>query len=208
MNGQHSDKEQHRRRMDLTFSLLLMLGIVALTLLALWVQSLSHELKVSNDARDALAQQVEELGAEPVAGPPGSRGEPGKTVIGPQGEPGPSGPPGSPGPSGPPGKDGRNGAAGTDGISVTGSPGAPGMQGPPGPPGPPGADGKDGVDGQDGKDGVDGKDGQACPDGYSMQAPAYDPYALVCRMNGAPPPEDESPQPKAAALDPQRRVYA
>jgi hypothetical protein len=207
MNGRHSDPVQHHRRTDLIFSLFILCGIAALTLLALWVQSLANDLRVSNEARDALARQVEQLGAKPVAGPPGSRGEPGESVIGPKGDPGPAGPPG---PSGPPGKPGPKGDPGTDGMSVTGSPGADGSdgaQGPAGPPGPQGEPGPAGPQGEQGVPGPTGPAGPACPEGYSLQAPRYDPDALVCRRTGAPQPT-EQPQSQAAALDPQRRVYA
>ncbi|MCL3994865.1 hypothetical protein [Streptomyces lavenduligriseus] len=49
--------------------------------------------------------------------------------------------------------------------------------------------------------------GPACPDGYSLQAPAYDPAALVCRKDGAPQPDQPSNGngPQTHALDPQRR---
>jgi hypothetical protein len=33
----------------------------------------------------------------------------------------------------------------------------------------------------------------SCPEGYSWQTPEYDPYAKVCRQDGAPPPPDPSP---------------
>jgi outer membrane murein-binding lipoprotein Lpp len=118
-----------------------------------------------------------------------------------------------PGPQGPAGKPGEPGKAGPSGT--------------PGEPGEPGAAGADGVDGRDGKDGVDGKDGatgpagpqgergeqgppgpagQSCPEGYSWQTPEYDPDAVICRRDGAPPPDDK-PGPLSLALDPQRRQY-
>ncbi|GHA05675.1 hypothetical protein GCM10010389_51430 [Streptomyces echinoruber] len=75
-----------------------------------------------------------------------------------------------------------------------------GPQGPSGPSGPPGPAGKDGADGKD------GRDGQTCPDGYSPQAPSWDPDALVCRRDGAPPPE--SPTPSMLALPAERRRSA
>jgi hypothetical protein len=124
---------------------------VALAWILLSVQGLQDELRTSNDARDALAKQVQSLGGTPVAGPPGSRGEPGKTVIGARGPTGPSGPPGepaptitpSPGPGGPPGP---SGAPGADSTVA-------------GPTGPAGASGAPGQNGQDGKDGSDGTNG-------------------------------------------------
>jgi hypothetical protein len=205
----HADTTQHHRRMDVVFALLLMLGIIALTMLALWVQSLANELRVSNNARDALARQVQALGAKPVAGPPGSRGEPGETIIGPRGYAGPSGPPGPVGPSGGPGPKGDKGNTGS---TATGSPGANGVDGQPGPAGPQGQAGPAGPQGPAGETGAQGEPGPAgpaCPDGYSLETPSYDPNALVCRRDDAPDPGDSSSNtPQAAALDPSRRVYA
>ncbi|AZM53348.1 hypothetical protein DMA15_12765 [Streptomyces sp. WAC 01529] len=121
----------------------------------------------------------------PIPGPAGPRGA--------RGEQGDQGEPGKPGatPDTVPGPSGAKGDQGEPGATVTG---------PPGPAGPPGADGKDGTNGRDGADGADGKSGQTCPDGYSLQAPDYDPDALVCRRDGAPPPEDPSPTPSPSAL--------
>ncbi|UDM00095.1 collagen-like protein [Streptomyces longhuiensis] len=120
-----------------------------------------------------------------VPGPRGPQGAPGK--------PAPTITP-SPGPQGAPGAD----------STVPGPPGADStVPGPSGPPGPVGQDGKDGTDGTDGT--------TQCPDGYTWQAPADDPDALVCRKAGAPPPEQPAPEdtpPTAAGLDPQRRQYA
>lgn len=177
------------------------------------IRDLQHDLVVANGARDALARQVQGLGATPVAGKPGSRGDIGPS--GPSGSPGPSGASGSPGRTGADGKDGSDGSDGTDGASATGSPGAagasgaPGVAGPAGPQGEPGPAGKDGSDGQDGSDGADGQDGQTCPDGYTLQTPSWDADALVCRREGSSSPSDEpSPSSSSLALDPQRRQYA
>lgn len=211
MSGLHQDPVQQHRRVDLLFGFVMLAGLTLLALLAVWVQDLGDELRVSNEARDALARQVQQLGEKPIAGPPGSRGEPGKSVVGPSGPPGPTGPPGPVGASGKPGKDGTDGddgANGVDGVSATGSPGEPGVTGPAGPAGPAGPQGEPGPAGPAGANGQDGKDGQMCPSGYSLQAPSYDPDALVCRKDGAPDPPVEEDPPQAAALDPQRRVYA
>lgn len=217
MSGLHKDASNHRR-VDMAFGVVMLAGLTMLTLLAIWVQDLAEELRISNEARDALARQVQQLGEKPVAGPPGSRGEPGESVIGPSGPPGPVGPPG---PTGAPGRNGRDGEDGTDGVSATGEPGipgspgvsgAPGVAGPPGPqgePGPAGPPGPTGPAGADGQDGQDGRDGQTCPTGYSLQVPQWDQDALVCRKNDAPPPEPENTTvPQNVALDPQRRMYA
>ena len=91
----------------------------------------------------------------------------------------------------------------TGATGAAGSPGPQGVQGEPGPAGPQGEPGPAGQDGQD------GRDGQTCPDGYSLQAPSWDPDALVCRKDGAPDPGgSNSPSPQAAGLDPSRRQYA
>ncbi|EPH40836.1 collagen-like protein [Streptomyces aurantiacus] len=124
----------------------------------------------------------------PTAGPDRARGAHGEK--GDQGSPGKSGPTPKPGPSG------VKGDQGEPGSSVTG---------PPGPAGPPGTDGKDGSDGRAGVDGKDGASGQTCPDGYTLQAPSWDPDALVCRRNGAPAPDPPSPSPAAFGLPMERR---
>lgn len=166
---------------------------------------------LAGDVR-ALRAQVKARGGTPVAPDPSRAVEdlPDRAEV-PVPIPGPSGPKGDRGPSGSPGADGSDGDDGSDGSSgpsgapgVNGSDGAVGPPGPAGEAGPPGAKGDPGPAGADGRD---GRDGQTCPDGYSLQAPAGDPDALVCRRDGAPDPDGpESPQ--AAALDPQRRVYA
>lgn len=162
---------------------------------------------LAGDVR-ALREQVKAAGKTPVAPDPSKAIDnlPARTEV-PVPIPGPQGVAGSPGPSGSPGKDGTAGSPG-----VAGSPGAVGPTGPAGPQGeqgPAGPAGPTGQDGTDGADGRDGTDGQTCPDGYSLQAPSWDPDALVCRKDGAPQPSD-SPSPSTAVLglDPQRRVYA
>jgi hypothetical protein len=140
----------------------LVLG-AAVAWILLSVLSLQNDLRTSNDARDALARQVQSLGEKPVGGPPGSRGNPGKTAIGAPGPTGPAGPPGpsgkpaptitpSPGPRGPAGPSGVPGPSGQPGADST-------IPGPAGPTGPAGQDGADGADGQDGQPGKDGQDG-------------------------------------------------
>lgn len=123
------------------------LGVVV-AWIVLAVQGLQNDLSASNEARDALARQVQSLGGTPVAGPPGSRGEPGQTTIGARGPSGPSGP---------------SGAPGKDAPTITPSPGPPGPTGPSGAPGadstipgPTGPAGQDGASGAPGKDGSDG----------------------------------------------------
>lgn len=128
----------------------------------------------------------------PIPGPPGASG-----IPGPAGQPGPAG---SPGPSGAAGSPGATGAPGTSGAS--GQDGAGGVPGPAGPQGDPGAAGPAGPAGQDG---ADGKDGQTCPDGYSLQPPPDDQYALVCRQDDAPSPTPSSTSPPAVLSD-RRRI--
>lgn len=211
-------KEERRwRRGDvLTIAAAVAIG-AAFAWIILNVQSLTRQLETANQARDALASQVEELGEKPVAGPPGSRGEPGETQPGPTGPPGepgtpgirgPSGPPGPSGPAGPPGNDGHDGANGTPGTDgQPGDPGTDGVTGPAGPAGPQGEPGPAGPQGEPGPRGEQGPAGPACPDGYSLQAPDYDPDALVCRRDGAPQPSAPDTTPEALGLDPNRRLY-
>lgn len=210
MTAGHASQVQRHRQEDARFAVFAVLVLAGFVLVALWVQGLSQD-------RDALARQVQELGGTPVAGPPGLRGEPGEPGVGvtgppgPQGEPGVPGEPGDPGPSGSPGNAGKDGVGGADGAAGEPGPvGASGPAGPAGPPGPQGEPGPAGPQGEPGADGVDGRDGQTCPDGYSLQAPSYDPDALVCRRDGAPDPEEpgNGNGPQAAALDPRRMLYA
>jgi hypothetical protein len=202
----HSSPAAARRRADLWFALGVVIALAALAWVVITMQQLSNDLRTANDARDLLAAQVQKLGGKPVAGPPGSRGEAGKTVVGPRGPKGDRGDPGPSGPPGPSGSPGKTGATGSPGIvGASGSAGEPGAAGATGPAGP---QGEAGPAGPQGPAGADGKDGQTCPDGYSLQAPSYDPDALVCRKDDAPQPGgSDTPSPQAAALDPSRRQY-
>jgi hypothetical protein len=175
--------------------------VAALAWIVITQTQLSHDLRTANEARDALARQVQQLGGTPVAGSPGSRGGIGPTgVAGPSGPSGPSGPVGATGPSG---KSGTPGASGTPGqIGASGSPGSAGSAGdigPSGPAGPQGDTGPAGPQGDKGDTGEQGPAGPNCPDGYSLQAPAYDPDALVCRADSTPAPTD-SPSPNKGLL--------
>jgi hypothetical protein len=156
---------------------------------------------LAGDVR-ALRAQVKARGGTPVAPDP-SKAVPSLSARAevPVPIPGPQGPAGSPGPSGSPGKAGATGSSG-----ASGAPGAAGPTGPAGPQGEQGPAGPAGPAGQDGADGRDGQDGQTCPDGYSLQPPAGDPDALVCRRDGAPDPSSsDTPPPLAAGLDPRRK---
>lgn len=215
----HATLGASKRRADLLFGLGVLFALVVLAWVVITLQGMSHDLREANAARDQLASQVQHLGGTPVAGPPGSRGEPGKGIVGPSGPRGLTGPagkpaptitpaPGPPGASGKPGKDstvpGPAGASGQPGADSN-DPGPAGPAGPGGPPGGVGPPGPAGADGKDGTDGRDGRDGQTCPDGYSLQAPPTDPDALVCRRDSAPLGGGDSSTPQAAGLDPRRQ---
>ncbi|MGZ0231099.1 collagen-like protein [Streptomyces sp. CPS1] len=220
-------EERRWRRGDLlAVAAAVVLG-AAFAWILLTIQGLNSDLRTANAARDALARQVQQLGHTPVGGPPGSRGEPGKSIVGPQGpkgdpgEPGSPGPTGSPGPSGSPGKTGNAGPDGSPGPSgspgPTGAVGAPGQQGEAGPQGPagePGPAGPAGKDGQDGKDGADGKP----PAGWTFTylgatytcSPAADFDQADPRYDctsDQPDPKPGNSDSKVLGLDPQRRQY-
>ena len=186
------------------------LALGCMAVLAVLVVDMAQDRRADHAVIDALTRQVEGLGATPVAGPPGSRGEPGASVTGPPGAPGRDGEDGEPGPSGSPGEAGKDGADGSDGVAgEPGAVGATGAVGPAGPAGPQGEPGPAGPQGEQGPRGEPGPAGQSCPEGYSWQTPADDPYAKVCRQDGAPDPEpDDGGLLGAGALDPNRRQYA
>jgi hypothetical protein len=164
---------------------------------------------LAGDVR-ALRQQVQAEGKTPVAPDPSravedlpARAEVPVPIPGPRGATGAKGDPGEPGASGAPGQDGEDGADGT--------PGETGATGPQGETGPMGPSGPQGDQGPQGEQGPPGPAGQSCPEGYSWQTPSYDPYAKVCRQDGAPEPEEpgnSGSSPQSLALDPQRRQYA
>lgn len=214
---------QNRRLLLLTAALLILGGGVALSLLLIHREAdqreqLAHEADLRGTAVTVLAgdvralrEQVKAKGETPVAPDPSQAVEdlPDRAEV-PVPIPGPAGPSGSTGPSGAPGEDGADGDTGPSGApGVPGPTGPAGAQGEPGAAGPPGPAGQDGKDGVDGVDGKDGEPGPACPDGYSLQAPASDPDALVCRRDGAPDPEPEPTDGGvlSMALDPTRRQY-
>ena len=146
--------------------------------------------RLAGDVR-ALREQVKAEGETPVAPDPTNavadlpeRAAVPVPILGPRGIQGERGKPGQ---DGAPGRDGEDGA--------DGEPGQDGAQGP---------RGEQGPQGEQGPRGEQGLPGPNCPDGYSLQAPSWDPDALVCRRDGAPVPE---PGPLTAALDPHRRQY-
>lgn len=174
----------------------------AVTTLATDVRSLRAQLQAAGKTPVAPDPQraVENLPGRsqvpvPIPGPPG-----------PEGPPGPAGPAGSPAPvvTPSPGAPGRAGADST----VPGPAGPAGAAGPAGPAGPAGASGADStVPGPAGPQGEPGPAGPACPEGYSLQPPADDPDALVCRRDGAPyPTPSPSPSPPPALAPERRRV--
>lgn len=214
---------RNRRLLLLVAVLLTLGGGVALSLILIGReadarQQLAREADLRGTAVSTLAGDVralrEQLKAEgevPVAPDPTravedlpDRAEVPVPIPGPRGADGAKGEPGSPGPSGSPGRDGSDGA--------DGQPGGVGPSGPVGPVGPVGPTGPAGIQGERGEKGDTGERGPAgpeCRDGYSLQAPSYDPDALVCRKDGAPDPGPGGGNPQAeGALDPQRRVYA
>lgn len=137
---------------------------------------------LAGDVR-TLRAQIKAKGGTPAAPDPGrsvadldGRAKP-VPIPGPRGSRGEQGTPGADGNDGRPGKDGQPGRPGEAGQD--------GAQGPQGPPG------EAGTDGQDGARGEQGPAGPNCPDGYSLQPPADDPDALVCRRNSAPDPDPE-----------------
>lgn len=205
----HGTPGPTRRRTDIWFALGVLAAVGVLCWIVVTMQQLGTSLRTANDARDALARQVQQLGHQPIAGPPGSRGDPGPSVTGPrgpQGEPGPAGPTGPVGPIGPTGQTGIGsiGSPGTNGA--TGPTGQPGIPGPTGAPGAPGKDGTDGKNGADGAPGKDGANGQP-PAGWTYTDPQgvtyncvpvdnFDPNAPRYKCSPAPSP---SPTPSSAA---------
>lgn len=216
----HSSPAKARRRGDAWFALGALAIMTVLAWVVITVQSQSHDLRAERDYNRALAQQVRDLGGKPIAGPPGSRGEPGQSVTGPRGPKGGAGASGKPAPTLTP----SPGPTGPPGATVTGPPGADStVQGPSGPPGEnatgvPGQAGQDGTDGRDGTNGTDGADGKppagwtftyngvqyTCRpvDNFDESNPEYD-----CPADQPQPGEDDEPSPQAAGLDPSRRQY-
>ena len=174
----------------------------AVSVLAGDVRILRQQVKAagSTPAAPDPSRAVDDLPARaevpvPIPGPPGDQGK--------QGEPGEAGASGSPGRDGVDGQPGASGAPGRDGA-----PGQQGEQGVPGEQGQQGERGEQGVPGERGETGPAGPAGPNCPDGYSLQAPEWDPDALVCRRTGAPAPEPtDGGGVLSMALDPYRRQY-
>ncbi|MFB7707865.1 collagen-like protein [Streptomyces sp. NPDC056105] len=209
---------RERRRGDVRWAALTVLFGALLAAIVVGGVWFADQLRTANAARDALAAQVQKLGAKPIAGPPGSRGNIGPAGLrGPAGPPGPAGAdgidgadgkPGGKGASGEPGRDGTDGNPGSEGTA--GRDGTNGIDGATGPQGPQGEKGERGAQGEQGPRGEPGQAGASCPDGFSFQPSTTDPDALVCRRNSAPDqqPGGQTPKPLSmAALDPSRRTW-
>lgn len=209
-----AEERRWRRGDGWTWAGALLLG-AALAWIVLAIQGMAHELQAEREYNRALAQQVRDMGGKPVKGPPGAQGEPGVGVTGPSGPPGADGRDGVDGEAAPtvtpsPGATGPRGERGEPGATVTGPSGPAGAVGPSGATGAQGPQGERGEKGETGEVGPAGPPGPECRDGYSLQAPSYDPDALVCRKDSAPEPEEPGggQGSQAVALDPQRRIYA
>ncbi|MFF7452085.1 MULTISPECIES: collagen-like protein [unclassified Streptomyces] len=214
---------RNRRLLLLTAILLTLGGGIALSLLLIHRESDAREqlareanlrgtavTVLAGDVR-ALRAQVEAEGGTPVAPDPTTavedlpdRAEVPVPIPGPSGAPGAEGKRGEPGRSGAPGRDGSPGPSGEPGVD-----GAPGADGAQGPQGEQGVQGERGEKGDTGEQGPRGEPGPACPSDYHLEAPSWDPSALVCRRDGAPQPDEpgNGQGSQAAGLDPQRRQY-
>lgn len=189
----------------------------------LTIQGMNSDMRAKDADIAALARQVKGLGATPVAGPSGSPGRNGKSIVGPRGPKGDTGASGAPAPTltPKPGPSGASGAPGKPGADST-VPGPSGPSGPPGPSstvaGPSGPPGPAGSDGTNGKDGTNGSPPAGwtftylgttytCKpvDGFDPDNPQYDcepDQPGSGNGNGGGP---SSPQ--AAGLDPRRVQY-
>ena len=146
---------------------------------------------LAGDVR-ALRQQVTAKGGTPVAPDPTKavKNLPDRAAV----------PVPIPGPPGPKGDKGDPGKAAPTITPSPGASGAAGATGPQGPQGEPGADSTvPGPQGPQGERGEKGDPGPACPDGYHLEAPSYDPDALVCRRDGAADPSP-TPDPQSGLL--------
>lgn len=144
------------------------------------LQDQADELKTQADSngRDArqLADQVKDLGGDPVVEPPAASERGADGAAGADGRDGPAGKDGANGRDGPPGRDGDDGPPGAGGP-----PGSEGQAGatPPCMAEPAQCRGGDGADGRDGQDGAQGQPGPTCPNGYTARSRTYDPNPLL-----------------------------
>ncbi len=215
------EARQRRKRGNYLAGAATMVAALALGSIVTGFVVLSNDLDAANQARDALARQVQGLGEKPVAGPPGSRGTSVAGPPGPAGSPGPPGVPGraaptltpSPGPTGPAGPPGPSGIPGAD-STAAGPPGPVGASGVPGAAGRDGAPGKDGQDGSPGPSGSDGTDG-APPARWTYTDPQGVTYTCVpaddfdadapqyaCTPDVEPSPQEPSPSAPPVTTEP------
>ena len=201
---------EHRRFLVVAAILLFLGGAIAVSYLLVDRSRIAAQLANEADLRGqavstlasdvrALRAQVKAEGKTPVAPDPTKaiedlpkRAEVPVPIPGPAGPVGPSGKPGATvtGPTGP------TGAAGVPGADST----VAGPSGPAGPQGVQGATGPQGEQGPKGDTGERGAAGPSCPDGYSLQAPDWDPDALVCRKDTASSSPSVPVNPQAAVL--------
>lgn len=147
-----------RVRSAVTVWVLFVILLGGMTWIAFIIAGLRDDVATERSARNALVQQVKDLGEKPVVGPAGPQGTNGKDgtngvsgANGADGSDGNDGQPGAAGADGQPGRDGEPGAQGEKGA--TGERGETGAVGPAGPPGPTGAT---------------GDPGPSCPAGYTV----------------------------------------
>lgn len=157
-----------RVRSAVTVWALFAILLAGMTGIAFIIAGLRDDVATERSARNALVQQVKDLGEKPVVGPAGPQGTPGREgkdgTSGVNGADGSDGRDGDPGAAGQPGRDGVDGAQGEKGA--TGERGEPGPTGPAGPPG---------------ERGATGDPGPSCPAGYTLTAKTVEgEEALVC----------------------------
>lgn len=162
-------------------------GMVTLALawVAYLVTGLRADLDEANIARNALVDQVKDMGGTPVAGPAGKDGPVGP--AGRDGRDGSDGADGTHGASGDRGAKGDTGATGAAGAKGdTGDKGDTGEAGPRGDTGEVGPKGETGAKGDTGPRGADGT--TKCPSGYHFELKeVWSGKALVCVSDTAQP---------------------
>ena len=139
--------------------------LAGMTWIAFVIAGLRDDVATERSARNALVQQVKDLGEKPVVGPAGPQGTPGKE-----------------GADGINGADGKDGSDGRDGVNgADGKPGADGEPGAQGEKGDTGERGAVGPAGPAGERGATGDPGPSCPAGYTLTAKTVEgSEALVC----------------------------
>lgn len=204
MTGAQRACYQRRTALWTAALLLFLVGAVSVSWLLVDRSRLNSQLATEADLRGkavstlagdvrALRQQVKAQGETPVAPDPTKAvtNLPARAEV----------PVPIPGPPGPKGDKGDPGKAAPTITPSPGTSGAVGATGPQGPQGEPGQSitGPPGPQGERGEKGDRGDPGPACPDGYHLEAPSYDPDALVCRRDGAADPSP-TPEPQSRSL--------